>query len=70
MRIHSSFSSMPIEVKGRWHISGPQETEMPNGAPKWLEVVFADKRVLAVTVEWKEGGVSYTRIVKRDEVKP
>lgn len=66
MRVHSSHSSTPIEIKGHWHVRGPQDTGDSNhgNAPAWLDKVFEDKEVVAVAIERKNGGVVYARMEK------
>ena len=60
-RVHSAFSSIPIEVKGCFHLQGPQ-TFGGNGAPEWVrDVMTNDPTVDQIIVNKEKSGAVYSR---------
>lgn len=63
MRVHSSMSHSPLEIKGCWHIQGPQDTGTKGGAPEFVERIFEEHPdIEAVAINKKGSGVVYQRM--------
>lgn len=62
-QLHASYSCTPLEVKGHFHMSGPQPVSNNGGAPEWVAQVLRDHPdVEAIAVCREHGGVVWQRM--------
>lgn len=57
--IHGSYSGIPIECRGSFHMQGPQPV---SALPEWLVELFENSDIQQISLSTKESGVVYTRI--------
>lgn len=63
MRVHSSYSHSPLEIKGCWIMQGPQDTGTKGGAPKFVERIFEEyPDIKEIAINKKDSGVIYSRM--------
>jgi len=68
--VHASYSSTPLDVKGTWHLRGPQPVGGAGGAPEWVVDVFeANPLVQFIAVGTEMNGVVYGRMDRMDTPK-
>jgi hypothetical protein len=63
MNVYSSLCRGPLEIKGCFHLQGPQVTSAEEGtAPKWLEKVFEENpKVKIIAVSGDDFGEVFQR---------
>lgn len=62
--VHGSYSRTKMEIRGHWHLSGPQSVATEGGCPEWVNNLFENRPELKrVALDFGEnGGVVYTRM--------
>lgn len=59
---HGAHSSTPLEIKGHWHIQGPQPVADAGGVPVWAADLFDSlPDLVQIALSTKTGGVVWTR---------
>jgi len=70
-QIHSAFSRTRLEIRGCFHIVGPQPVGVEGGAPQWVaDVLSAHPEIEEIVVNRGTDGVCYTRMPTKCEQEP
>ena len=63
--IHSSYSHSQLEIKGCWHMQGPQPIG-ENGVPKWVGEIFKENSdIEAIAINKKKSGIVYSKLEEK-----
>lgn len=58
--VRSAFSRIRLEIKGHFHIQGPQPVGEEGGAPEWVYELFKlDPDIEEIAINKKDSGVIY-----------
>ena len=61
---HGAHSSKPLEIRGTWHMQGPQPISNSGGVPLWVADLFdARPDLMQVALSTEQGGVVWSRMV-------
>jgi hypothetical protein len=59
---YGAHSSKPLEIKGHWHMQGPQPVADAGGVPGWAADLFDSRPdLMQIALSTKQGGVLWTR---------
>ena len=59
---HGAYSRTAMEIKGHWHMQGPQPVSDDGGVPQWAADLFdAMPDLMQIALATKRGGVVWTR---------
>lgn len=61
--LHGSHSCSKLEIRGHFHITGPQPVGVEGGAPQWAYDLMKDNpRIESIAVAYEGGGVVWSKM--------
>lgn len=65
-QVHASYSTKQLEIKGLFHLSGPQIVGGEGGAPQWVaDVLEAHPEIETIAVNYNGRGACFSRMSRK-----
>jgi len=69
-KVGSSYSRAPLEIKGLFHLTGPQPVGVDGGAPTWVADLFdSNPEIKHIAISTDKDGIVWNRIPRDQETE-